>query len=440
MFANHVLENVPNHRLLLLDHLLGLLDSCAVPLRFELVVDERLKKLERHFLRKPALVEFQFRADNDHRTAGVVYALSEKVLAEPALLAFQGVAQRLERPVIGAAQHSASPAVVKERVHRFLQHALFVSNDYVWRAQLHELLQPVIADDDAPVEIVQVRRRKTAAIQWHKRAQLRRKNRNHVENHPLRFVAALAEGFQHFQALGVLDALLQRWIGLHLLPKFFRELVHFDAAQKFLHGFRAHLRRELAGIFFLQFAVFVFEQDFALAKHGNFAGIHDDERFKVENALQVAHGNIQQVADAAGQTLEEPHVRARRSQFDVAEALAADLAQGDFHAALVANHAAMLHALVFSAQAFPVRDGAKYLGAEKTVPFRLERAVVDGLRLGNFSVGPRTDFFRARQTDSNRIEIGDQTGAIIRAAAIQGCFLSPQLPPGTRSGVLHRTG
>jgi hypothetical protein len=68
---------------------------------------------------------------------------------------------------------------------------------------------------------------------------------------------------------------------------------------------------------------------------------------------------------------------------------------------------AVLHALVLAAQAFPVGDGAKNLGAEKTVALGLEGAVVDGLRLGDFAVRPRADFFRARQADADGIEIGD---------------------------------
>src|SRR5438093_12452828 len=105
----------------------------------------------------------------------------------------------------------------------------------------------------------------------------------------------------------------------------------------------------------------------------------------------------------------------------MAEALATDFAQGDFDTALIADNSAVLHPLILAAQAFPVRDGAKNLGAEEAVALGFERAVVDGLRLGDFAMGPRTDFFRTRQADADGIEIGDQTGAIIRAAAIQGC-------------------
>src|SRR6266478_4352508 len=46
-----------NDGFLLLDHFLGLLDGGAVALCFELVVDERLEQLERHFLGQSALVQ-----------------------------------------------------------------------------------------------------------------------------------------------------------------------------------------------------------------------------------------------------------------------------------------------------------------------------------------------------------------------------------------------
>src|SRR5713226_7776747 len=434
MFANDVFENVPNHRLLLLDHLLGLFDGGAVTLRFELVIDEGLEELERHFLRQTALVELELRADDDDGAAGVINPLAEQVLAKAALLALESVGQGFERAIVGPAKHAATAAVVKQRVNGFLEHALFVAHDDVRRAQFHELLQAVVAVDDAAIEVVEVGRGEAAAVQRHQRAQLRRKHRNNVENHPFRLVAALAERFQHLEALGELDALLERGVHLHFFAQLFGELVDFDAAEKLLDGFRAHLGDELTGIFLGELAVFLFRQDLALAQDRDFIGIDDHERLEVENAFEVAHGNVQQVADTAGQALEEPYVRARRSQLDVAKALATNLAERHFHAALVANHAAVLHALVLAAEALPVGDRAKNLGAKQAVAFRLEGAVIDGLRLGDFAVRPGTNFFGTRQADANGIEIGYQTGAIIRAAAIQGCFLPPQLSPGPRPG------
>src|SRR6476661_7041453 len=50
MLADHLFEDVPNLRLLLLHQLLGLLDGCGETLRLEPRIDERLEQLERHLL------------------------------------------------------------------------------------------------------------------------------------------------------------------------------------------------------------------------------------------------------------------------------------------------------------------------------------------------------------------------------------------------------
>ena len=203
-------EDVPHFGLLLLDHLLRLLDGRHQPALFELVVDERLEQLERHLLRQPALVQLQLRSDDDDRTARVVDALAEQVLTEPPLLALQRIGQRLQRTVVRAAQHAAAAAVVEQRIDRFLKHALLVADDDVGRLQLDELLQPVVAVDDAAIQIVQVRGREPAAVERHERTQLRRNDRNDVQNHPLGLVRRLAERVDHLQPLGELQLLLHR--------------------------------------------------------------------------------------------------------------------------------------------------------------------------------------------------------------------------------------
>ena len=131
MILDDFFEDVPNHRILLLDQFLGLLDGGAVAALLEPMIDERLEQLERHLLGKTALVQLQFRTDHDDRTAGIIDALAEQVLAEAALLALQSIGERLERTVVGAAQHAAAAAVVEQRIHGFLQHALFVAHDHV---------------------------------------------------------------------------------------------------------------------------------------------------------------------------------------------------------------------------------------------------------------------------------------------------------------------
>ena len=204
VLADHLIEDIPNLGLLLLDELLRLLHRGGVALGVEPRIDERLEQLERHLLRQPALMQLELGADHDHRAARIVDALAEQVLAEPALLALEHVGERLERPLVGAGDDATAPSVVEQRVNRLLQHPLLVADDDVRRAELHQPLQTIVAVDDAAIEIVQVRGGEAAAIERNERAQLRRNHRHHGQDHPLRLVARLDERLDHLQPLGEL--------------------------------------------------------------------------------------------------------------------------------------------------------------------------------------------------------------------------------------------
>src|SRR5690606_24208254 len=188
-------------RLLLLDQLLRLLDGRRIALGVKARIDERLEELESHLLRQAALVQLEFRTGHDDRTARVVDALAEQVLTEAALLALEHVGQRLQRTLVGAGDDAAAAAVVEQRINSFLQHALFVADDDARRAQLDQPLQTVVTVDDAAVQVVQVRRRETAAVERNERAQIRRDDRNDAHDHPLRTVAGLEEVFDDLEAL-----------------------------------------------------------------------------------------------------------------------------------------------------------------------------------------------------------------------------------------------
>src|SRR5690606_38458581 len=161
--ADHLVEDVPDLLALLLDPLLGLLERHRQALGIKPGVDERLEQLERHLLRQAALVQLELGTGHDHRTARIVDALAEQVLAEAALLALEHVGQRLQRALVGAGDDAAAAAVVEQGVDRFLQHALLVADDDVRRAQRYQPLEAVAAVDDAAVQVVKVRRREAAA-------------------------------------------------------------------------------------------------------------------------------------------------------------------------------------------------------------------------------------------------------------------------------------
>src|SRR6185312_4635128 len=97
-------------------------------------------------------MQFEIRPNDDDGTARVVDALPEKILAEAALFALKRVGERLQRTVVGASQHATAATIVEERIDGFLQHALFVADDHIWRMQLHQLLQTVVAIDNAAIK------------------------------------------------------------------------------------------------------------------------------------------------------------------------------------------------------------------------------------------------------------------------------------------------
>ena len=149
----------------------------------------------------------QLGPDDDDRAAGVVDALAEQVLAEPALLALEHVGERLQRALVGAGDGLAAAAVVEQRVDRLLQHPLLVADDDLGRVELLQPLEAVVAVDHAPVEVVEVRGGEAAAVQGDQRAQVGRDDRDDVQHHPLGLVARLAERLDHLEALGDLLAL-----------------------------------------------------------------------------------------------------------------------------------------------------------------------------------------------------------------------------------------
>ena len=206
VLADHLIEDIPDLGLLLLHELLRLLHRGGVTLGVEPRIDEGLEQLERHLLRQPALMQLELRAHHDHRAARIVDALAEQVLAEPPLLALEHVGERLERPLVRACDDASAPSVVEQRVDRLLQHPLLVADDDVGRAKLHQPLQTIVAVDDAAIEVVQVRGREAPAIERHERPQLRRDDRHHGQDHPLRLVARLDEGLHDLEPLGELLA------------------------------------------------------------------------------------------------------------------------------------------------------------------------------------------------------------------------------------------
>ena len=132
-------------------HSLGALDIVRVALHYQAVHDERLEQLECHAPGQAALVQLEFWAGDDDRASGVVHALAEQVLPESALLAPEKVGQRLEPVIVAACHRPATPSVIYKRVHRFLEHTLFIAHYDLGRGQVNQPLQAIVPVDDPAI-------------------------------------------------------------------------------------------------------------------------------------------------------------------------------------------------------------------------------------------------------------------------------------------------
>src|SRR5579859_2465422 len=404
MLADDLFQDVPHLGTLLLDHALGGLDGGRHAVQFELGTDERLEQLERHLLRQAALMQLQLRTDDDDRTAGIVDALAEQVLTEAALLALEHVGQRLQRTLVGAGDGAAAAAVVEQSVDGFLQHALFVAHDDLGRAQLDQALQTVVTVDDAAIEIVQIRGGETAAIERDERTQFRRNDRNDFQDHPFRTAIALEERLDQLQtldqllALGFRGGLAQLGLqGLVLGGEIDRLQQRADRL-----GADADLERVFA-IFLDRALILLFGQQLMLLQRGQ-ARLGDDVVLEIQDALEILQRHVDQETDARRQRLQEPDVSDRRGQLDMAHALAAHLGQGHFDAALLADDAAILHALVLAAQALVILDGPEDAGAEQAVALGLEGTIVDGFGLLDLAERPGADALGTGDGDLDLVE------------------------------------
>ena len=140
VFPHHFVQDIPDFRGFPVHQFFGHLDGGGVSLGHELMENKGLEEFQGHLLGEPALVEPQLRADDDDRTARVVHAFPQQVLAETALFAFEHVAQGFEGPFVGPGDGAAPAAIFKEHIHRFLEHALFIADDDIRGIELKEPL------------------------------------------------------------------------------------------------------------------------------------------------------------------------------------------------------------------------------------------------------------------------------------------------------------
>ena len=177
-----------------------------------------------------------------------------------------------------------------------------------------------------------------------------------------------------------------------------------ERLQHLADRFRAdHGGEAVLAVLVLRLEVLLLGQQLTVLQRGQ-ARLEHDVVFEIQDALEILQRHVEQQADAARQRLQEPDMRDRRGELDMAHALAPHARQRHLDAALLADDALVLHALVLAAQALVVLDRPEDARAEQAVALGLEGAVVDGLRLLDLAVGPGQNLLRARDRDPDLVE------------------------------------
>ena len=156
--------------------------------------------------------------------------------------------------VVAALNRPSPAAVVDQRVHRFLEHPLFIADDNLRRSQVHETLEPVVPVNHTPVEVVQVAGGEAAAVQLDHGAKLGGQYRQDGQNHVLDPVAAVPEGLHHPKAFDGLLAPLSGG-GLHLEDELLPKGLQVNHPQDGQNRLGAHGGLENAAIGLLQFPI-----------------------------------------------------------------------------------------------------------------------------------------------------------------------------------------
>ena len=220
------------------------------------------------------------------------------------------------------------------------------------------------------------------------------------QDHPFRAIAGFEEGVHHLEALDQLLLLLAA-IGFgDVHAQLVAQLLQVDRHQQLADRFGADLGGEaVIAVFVLRLVELVFRQELTLLERRQ-ARLDDDVIFEIENALQILQRHVQHQADARRQRLQEPDMGDGAGQLDMAHAVAAHFLHRDFDAALFADDALVLHALVLAAQAFVILHRPEDAGAEQPVPLRLEGAVIDGLGLFDLAMATSAGSDPARPAKS----------------------------------------
>ena len=161
------------------------------------------------FLGRPHWCSLQFRADDDDRAGRVVDALAEQVLAEPALLALDHVGQRLQRAVADEPSTGRLQRLLSNRASTdcwSIRFSLRMMTSGALRSTsfLSRLLRLMMRRYRSFRSLVA----KLPLVEQHQRPQVRRDDRDALQDHPLGLVVAVAQRLDDLEPLDQVLGLL----------------------------------------------------------------------------------------------------------------------------------------------------------------------------------------------------------------------------------------
>src|SRR5579875_1399662 len=111
--AHDLLQNIPERGMTTFNGASGLAQSRDDAIGQQFMDNEGLEKLQRHFLRQPTLVQLEVQSYGDYRAPGIIDALPQQIMPQPALFAAQNIGEAAQRAALRSNEGAAAVCIVK---------------------------------------------------------------------------------------------------------------------------------------------------------------------------------------------------------------------------------------------------------------------------------------------------------------------------------------
>ena len=185
------------------------------------------------------------------------------------------------------------PPVVKQGIHRFLKHALFIADDDFRSLELKQVFEAVVSIDPPPIKIVQIGSRKAPTLQWHQRPEIWGNDWQNDKNHPIRTGLAGNEPLKKLDALGQFFAYLLTAGLRHGNLKLLNLFVQVDRFESPSDSTRTHFcLKSVNPVGLPSLTVFHFAEQLMLLQRGR-ARVNDKIVFIINHTLELAGSHVE---------------------------------------------------------------------------------------------------------------------------------------------------